>query len=63
MRANEDIRTYAKQNGIKLYMIADVMSMKPSNFTVLLRHELSQDRKKYIFALINDLKNGASTNE
>lgn len=55
MRANEDIRTQAKSKGVKHWEIADKLGLIDSNFSRRLRHELPQEEKVRIFAIIDEL--------
>lgn len=52
--ANQDIRMYAKQNGVKLWQIAKVKRISEPTMTRLLRQELS-DADKAEFRQIIDV--------
>lgn len=41
---NETIKEYAKISGVKLWQIAEAMGMLDSNFSKLLRHNLSKEK-------------------
>ena len=48
-RANEELRNYAKNNGVKLWQIADKFGISDGNFSRKLRKELStEDYNKFI---------------
>ena len=52
---NDDIRLMAAGNGVKLWQIADVLGLKDSNFSRLLRKELSPEEKQRIYDIIENL--------
>lgn len=53
---NNDIRTETKAAGIYLWQIAERLGLADSNFSKLLRHELSSERKEEIRKIIEELK-------
>ena len=53
--ANQDIRRYAKQNGVKLWQIASVKGISEPTMTRLLRTELSDDEKATFRRIIDEL--------
>lgn len=53
--ANQDIRKYAKQNGVKLWQIANTMGISEPTMTRLLRLELPEQDKIKIIRIINEL--------
>ena len=53
--ANEDIRAYAKVNKIKLWQIADALSITDAHFSRKLRYELNADTKRKIMQLIDQI--------
>ena len=53
--ANNDIKTLAKENGVKHWEIADKFNMHDSNFSKMLRHELPEDEKEKIRSVIKEL--------
>lgn len=53
--ANNDIKTFAKENGVKHWEIADKLNMHDSNFSKMLRHELPEDEKEKIRSVIKEL--------
>lgn len=52
---NQDIRSYAKRNGVKLWQIADVKGISEPTMTRLLRNELSEEAKKEFRRIIDML--------
>lgn len=52
---NKDIRNFAKENGIHLWMIAEKMKIQDSAFSRKLRKELPDAEKKRIVAIIKKL--------
>lgn len=52
---NQDIRSYAKQNGVKLWQIADVKGVSEPTMTRLLRHELPEAVKAEFIRIIDQL--------
>ena len=55
-QANQDIRAYAKSNGIFLWEIAAVVGVNDSNFSRRLRRELSAEEKARIREIIDKLR-------
>lgn len=55
MLRNQDIRTYAKENGVRLYQVADALKVSEPTMTRKLRHELSIDEKDRIFSIIDTI--------
>jgi hypothetical protein len=53
---NLDIRSKAKQEGIRLWAIGDSLGMSDANFSRLLRKEMDGETKKRIFSIIQELK-------
>lgn len=53
--ANQDIRSYAKQNGVKLWQIADVKGISEPTITRLLRRELPETDKAEFIRIIDEL--------
>jgi predicted XRE-type DNA-binding protein len=53
--ANNDIKTFAKKNGVKHWEIADKLNMHDSNFSKMLRHELPEAEKEKIRSVIKVL--------
>ena len=54
-KTNSAIRTAAAQRGVKLWQIADALGMNDGNFSRKLRHELPQEEKQQILALIDKI--------
>lgn len=52
---NTDLREYAKNHKVKLWKIADSLGITDTNFSKKLRYELSPEKKKEIFAIIDEL--------
>lgn len=52
---NKDIRDYARIKDVRLWQIADKLNLCDSNFSRLLRHELSEEKKAEIKAIIDEL--------
>ncbi len=57
---NLDIRNEISAAGLKLWQIADGLGVADCNFSRMLRHELSDEKKTKIRAVIADLKRGGS---
>lgn len=53
---NEAIKQAAKDNGIKLWEIADALKVSEFTFTRWLRHELSADKRQKVLDAIESLK-------
>lgn len=54
--SNIEIRKKAKESGVHLWRIADVLGITDGNFSRKLRKELSEAEKEQIFKIIDDLK-------
>lgn len=52
---NVEIRNYAKENGVKLWEIADVYGVSDITFSKKLRYELPEKDKENIMQIIDDL--------
>lgn len=52
---NKEIRDYARIKDVKLWKIAEKLNMRDSNFSRLLRHELTEDKKQEIHKIIDEL--------
>lgn len=52
---NQEIRTEAKRNGVKLWQIADRLGISEPTMTRKLRHELNEDEKNRILSIITEL--------
>lgn len=54
---NNDIKKMAKEKGVKLWKIAEKLGITDSNFSRMIRYELSREQKDKITSIIEDLKN------
>ena len=52
---NQDIKNYAKANGVRLWQIAEVLHINDGNFSRKLRKELSETQKEEIVRIIDEL--------
>lgn len=57
---NKEIRNAAKARKVKMWQIAEALGIQDSAFSRKLRHELPQEEKEMILAIIEDLAKGAS---
>ena len=55
MLCNIDIRTAAKQNGVRLWEVADWLNVSEPTITRKLRRELPADEKQRIISLIDEI--------
>ena len=53
--ANKDIKDYAKIKDVRLWQIAKKLNLQDSNFSRMLRRELSDEKKTEIKAIIDEL--------
>lgn len=53
--SNLDVRTIAKENGVRLWEIADKLGISEPTITRKLRRELPADEKKKILAVIDEI--------
>ena len=53
--ANADIRKAAKDAGVSLWEIADALNISEPTVTRMLRHELSDDRKRELMTTIKSV--------
>ena len=53
--SNKEIRDYARIKDVKLWKIAEKLNLCDSNFSRLLRHELSEEKKAEIRDIIDKL--------
>lgn len=56
---NEQIRTAAKQHGVKLWQVADELGLNDGNFSRKLRHELPPEETERILSIIARIGKGA----
>ncbi len=52
---NQEIRTAAKENGVRLWEVADALGINDGNLSRKLRHELSAEEQKQIISIIADI--------
>lgn len=52
---NLELREHAKNKGVKLWQVADELNVLDSNFSRLLRKELSEEKKNEIIRIIDRL--------
>ena len=55
MLANNDIREYAKERGVKLYEVTAVMNKSQAYLTRKLYFEIQKDEKERIFNIIDQI--------
>lgn len=55
MLCNTDIRTAAKQNGVRLWEVAERLNVSEPTITRKLRRELPNEEKQRIFSLIDEI--------
>lgn len=58
IRANQDVREKAMQNGIYLWQIAEQLNITDTHFSRKLRKEFSPEEKTRIFSIIEELGKG-----
>lgn len=58
MLKNIKIKTEAMKSGVMLYEIADVLRIRDSSFSRLLRKELSPEKTTEILRIISEIKGG-----
>ena len=61
--ANRDVKLAAAGAGVRMWQIADEMGMLDSSLSRKLRHELHDDEKAKIFAIIDKLAGGGQNAE
>lgn len=49
---NQDIRSYAKTNGVLLWEVAEMVGLSDSAFSRRLRRELPSDQREHIMRVI-----------
>lgn len=59
---NIDVRQAAAAAGVRLWQIADELGMKDYNLSRKFRHELNQEERERIFAIIQALSSQEDTN-
>lgn len=55
---NQELRTKAKEKGVRHWQIADALGIHESTFACKLRHELPQELRERILAIIDELSKG-----
>ena len=60
---NNDIRQEAQKANVKLWQIAEKLSVTDSTFSKMLRKELSTEQKEKIFAIIAALEKEDNKND
>lgn len=58
METNLEIRNAIISNKVKKWQIAEKLGITDSNFSRLLRKELSLEQKEHIISIIEELKKG-----
>ena len=56
MKCNEDVRNAIKGAGVKHWQVAEALKVHENQFSRELRHELTPERKKQVFAVIAELQ-------
>ena len=52
---NEEIRSRAKEKGVYLWQVADELKIHDTNFSKMLRHQLSPEKESEILSIIDKL--------
>lgn len=52
---NKDLRDYARIKDVKLWQIAEKLNLQDSNFSRMLRYEITKEKKEEIIAIIDEL--------
>lgn len=52
---NADIKEYAKEKDVRLWMVAEVMHMTDQAFSVYLRKELTEGESLYIRTVVDSI--------
>lgn len=52
---NIEIRTYAMQNGVKLYEVAKALRVSDSTMTLIMRRDLTAEKKQEIMTIIDQI--------
>lgn len=55
MLANKDVRTIAKEKGVRLWEVAEYLKISEPTMTRKLRRELPDSEKQEIFKIIDEL--------
>ena len=57
---NKDIRLAVKENGVKMWQLADKMGIADTTLCRRLRKELPEDQKRRILEIVDELSKGGS---
>ena len=57
---NKDIRLAVKENGVKMWQLADKMGTADTTLCRRLRKELPEDQKRRILEIVDELSKGGS---
>lgn len=52
---NKEIRDYIRSKGIPMWRVAERLGIADSNFSRMLRYEISESKKKEIMHIIDEL--------
>lgn len=52
---NKEIRDYIKSKSIPMWRVAERLGIADSNFSRMLRYEISEDKKKEIMHIVDEL--------
>lgn len=52
---NKDIKDYFKLKSVPMWRVAERLGIADSNFSRMLRYEISEDKKAEIFKIIDEL--------
>ena len=55
LKNNLDLRCYIKEKGVKFWEIAERVGLNDGNFSRLLRHELSLEKKTELKAIVDKI--------
>lgn len=58
---NQEIRSAAKNAGVRLWQIAEILGMNDGNFSRKLRRELPQEERTKILEIIDQLAKGGES--
>lgn len=58
MKANQEIRNYAKEKNVKLWEVAEAINVIDTAFSRMLRHELDDEKKNAVLAAIDNVASG-----
>lgn len=56
--ANEDVKRILRKNGVYHYQVADALGLQDSAFSRLLRKDLTEEKKREIYAAVERLTGG-----